>query len=713
MKIFKIVGTLVIASLFIAPGVMEAGKPINTAEREVVGQGRDLEIVPDLDRAVPVGATKIWAEDIHIDGAFFLKPHFAAVNLRAGDAIVVRSATGRAVETITGRGPKDMGSFWGLSAQGEDLFLEFQFSHDYLVSPFRIDKVVVGDIDPFASGGNPENVCGSPDFEDVVCYQGESSKWANVMASVGVMNVGSTPTVGLWCSGSNVSSSNYVLTNDHCIPSQSACDTAEYVFRYYNESCGGGPTTNDWVSFRCDDVMVSSPWDACEATASTLDFAITSVIGDPASTFGFVEVDPDPIIDGEAVYMVQHPLGRPHEITHGSGADVDADAPNLRYYNTLDSDGGSSGSPIFSQADHRLVGLHHCGGCETPGEGNRGMMMSEIYPLIEEYVCAGFLDVDAAGTQGLVEVSGNGNATLEPGETWQFEPLVRNLACVDDAFGVIGDIVLNAGSNGPVSITNGAASFGDVLARETLPSQLPVIFEVDMGAVCGEDVVFDLVNLTANNGGPFPSTEEILSVTVGELMLDSVILEDLAGGIPVDWTVVHNGTATGPAATWTIDNPGGVSLPLTEPFAIVDSDEAGSGVTHDEELITAQMNCSGYDTVELRFNHVFRWWSSGGNEQGDVDVRSTATGGAWVNVANFSGGDHSGNVAIDISDFAVGQSDVDVRFHYYDAAFDYWWAVDDIEIIGGVYICGTTVVPPLFADDFESGDTTAWAATSP
>jgi len=708
MKIQSTLCVLAIAFLFIAVGAAEAGKAVDAPERAVVGQTRDLQLVPDLDRAVLVGATWIWGDTIHIQDAFFLKPHFAAVNLRAGDAIVVRSASGKIVETITSRGPKDMGSFWGLSARGEDLHLEFQFTHDYAVAPFRVDKVMVGDADPFGQGGNTKSICGAQDFEDVICYDGDAEKWQTILASVGIMTVGSNPSTGLWCSGVNVSPHNYMLSAQHCILSQGVCNSTEFVFKYHNVNCGSGPTTTNWVSYRCDDIMVTSPWSVCEVTPSTLDLVLASVIGDPASTFGYVDVDPDPVVDGEAIYIVQHPLGRPQEIAHGSGSDVDADAPMLRYYNTLDSDAGSSGGPIFRETDHKLVGVHHCSGCEVPGVGNRGIMSSEIYPLIEDYVCSDTIDVRFAATEGLAEVTGDGDAVVEHGETWQFDPLVRNVACTADAFGVIADIELNPDSTGPVNITNGAASFGDVLAGETVTSQLPVIFEVGETAECGADIVFDMLDLDATNGGPFPDAPEFLSVTIGELIWSSLLLEDFASGIPGNWTVVHNGTATGDAATWTTENPGGVNLPLTEPFAIVDSDHAGSGATHDEELITRQVDCSTYDKVELRFNHEYRWWSGGGNEQADVDVRSAATGGAWVNVANYSGQDASGNEEIDISDLAAGQPDVEIRFHYHDAWYDYWWAVDDVQIYGGQYDCGAET-GLIFADGFESGDLSNWS----
>jgi hypothetical protein len=709
MKMNKTLSVLVIAVVVLASGAAEAGKTPSTVKGIPVGHALDLSVPPNLQESVNVNGIQIWTESIRVDGAFFLKPHFEAVNLRAGDAIVIRSATGKIVETITGRGPKDMGTFWGLSARGEDLFLEFHFTHEYGSRPFHIDKVLVGDVDPL--GGSEfmtKETCGSSDYEDVVCYQNDSEKWANVMASVGVITpVGSDPMAGILCSGVNVSENNYILTNHHCIPTQSACLNAEFVFGYHNENCGSGPAATDWQSYRCDDILASSPFSECESAPDSLDFSLTSVIGDPAGTFGHVDVDFNPITDGESVYMVQHALGRPQEITHGSGTDVDADAPILRYYNTLDAEIGSDGAPIFREMNHALVGIHHCGGCNIPDAGNRGTMMSAIYPLIEDYLCADFLDLAAVGIQGLSEVSGNGDTVLDPGESWQVEPLVRNGACNDSALGVVGDVEVNPASTGPVLITNGTASFGDVPPREVMPPQLPVVFEVSSQATCGGEVILDVTNLDATNGGPFPDFHRVLSYTVGELVFQPLLFENFAGGVPGTWQVIHNGSASGPAETWTTDNPGGKSLSLTEPFVIVDSDEAGSGVSQDEELITPVVNCAGYEQVELRFNHDFHWFSGGGDEQGDVDIRSGATGGSWVNVKNFSGGDRSGAVLIDITEYAAGRHDVEIRFHYYGAAFDFWWAVDDIEIAGGNFVCGGDS-GLIFRDGFESGNIFEW-----
>ena len=358
------------------------------AELPVVGHGVSYLVTPDLPALSDGETVGVWSHTLVVPEATFIKPQFVDLNLAKGDELIVRSASGRVIEVLTGKGPKDMGTFWGLSGRGDKMTLELRYHSEYEAAPFRIEEVVRGDIDVFGgpTGDGPESICAPGDFEDVICYDDDATKWANVQASVGVMSVGGNPTVSLFCSGSNVSPDNYVLTNDHCV-NAAGCSSAEFVFKYYRTGCNdGSPTTVDWEGFRCDEVVASSPFISCNQGLNDLDFTLASVIGDPASTYGWVEPDPVPLTDGEAIYIIQHPSGRPHEITHGSGADVDVDGTVLRYYDTLDTEGGSSGSPIFRESDGKLVGLHHCGGCSSPGVGNRGMLMSDIYPHIEPFL---------------------------------------------------------------------------------------------------------------------------------------------------------------------------------------------------------------------------------------------------------------------------------------------------------------------------------------
>ena len=648
---------------------------------KAIGTSYPIRLVPDLEQSFRNNGTFLWGDMISVHGASFLKAHMVDVNLRAGDVLVLRSASGSVVEEIRGRGPKDMGTFWALSAFGEELELEFRFSTTYEKAPFRIDQVILGDPSMFEPARSPESVCSPENFDDVFCYQGDAGKWSNVMASVGVMTVGGNPVSALWCSGSNISPSNYLLTNQHCVTSQGDCDTSEFVFKFYRTGCNSGaPITTDWEGFRCDDVVATSPFSSCDQGLNDLDYSLCSVLGDPAATYGYASPDSTPITDGEAIYMIQHPAGRPHEITHGSGTDVDADGTVLRYYDTLDSEGGSSGSPIYREADDKLIGLHHCGGCESAGVGNRGMLMSDIYPEIETFLCTATVDIKAGATSGFEQERGDGDTVLEPGETWRFTPSVRNLACSLTALGVVGQARVNASSLGLVTLLQSAVSFGDVAGGASASAAVPVRFRVHQNADCGSEVAFDLINLQASNGGPFTDELEIVTRALGEEPLTTLSYDDFAA--PVGWSIVNGGTGAGPASTWTNANPGLRTLSLTAPYFICDSDELGTGFVMNEELISPIRNCAGFVSVELQFSHEFNWYSGGLDEQCDVDVRSSATGGAWVNVVKFQDADASGAVSVDISAQAAGQSDVQLRFHYYNAQFEWWWAVDDVFLLG-------------------------------
>ncbi len=146
---------------------------------------------------------------------------------------------------------------------------------------------------------------------------------------------------------------------------------------------------------------------------------------------------------------------------------------------------------------------------------------------------------------------------------------------------------------------------------------------------------------------------------------------------PEGWTVVDE---AGTGATWRFDDPdtrtnltGG-----TGPFAIVDSDYAGY-VEVDTSLISPSVDMSGEATVTLSFDQDFNYWGGGKAEIADVDV--SINGGPWQNVlrqtSEVRGPNHQ---VIDISTYAAGQPDVRVRFHFYNAEFEWWWQVDNVDI---------------------------------
>ena len=708
VRLFFCLGCCLVASSVVA------GKPEPPNDLPQVGAARVLRVVPEPGRFAKKGKDRVWREVVVVPGAAFLKPRFANFNLAPGDVLVVRSKSGQVVEELRGLGPKDVGSFWGLAVYGEEMRLELRSRARYTRPPFEIEQVIVGDPRMLAAvtggEGDQRSICAPEDYDDVLCYQGDAGKWANVLASAGVMTTGGG--ISLWCSGANVSPSNHVLTNYHCIPEAGSCESSEFVFKYYRTACNtGAPPNGDWVGFRCGQTVASSPVGGCDPDLANLDYSLHTVIGDPAASFGYVQPDPTQLSSGERIYIVQHPDGRPHEITHGEGADVVVDintgtgTRTLRYYDTLDTEGGSSGSPIFRDSDDKMVGLHHCGGCESPGVGNRGMLMSDIYPQIVDFLCTTAVVVVAREPQPPVEVAGNGDNFLDPGETWSVVPVLGNRSCGIEALAVSATVAVLAGS-APVTLQNTAVSFGNIAAGANAPATTPIRFMVNEGAACAGEVALELTAISSNGGQSHPDAE-FLHAEIGSLPTTTLLFENFAAGIPATWTIVDGGTGTGAAATWTTTNPGGRTL-LVPPFAIADSDELGSGSSMDEQLISPVVDTRGFTEVKLDLDHFFRFYESNQPEIADIDVRSTATNNNWINLARFTS-NAAGHLSLDLSPYSA--ADLQVRYHYYNATYEWYWAVDDIAIrANNGRVCAGS---PLFADGFESGNTLAWSLTSP
>jgi subtilisin-like proprotein convertase family protein len=236
-----------------------------------------------------------------------------------------------------------------------------------------------------------------------------------------------------------------------------------------------------------------------------------------------------------------------------------------------------------------------------------------------------------------------------------------------------------------VTLLDATASYPGILREATATAQAPYFTaRVDPGTACGSAVEFQVT--IQSDQGTFVDTFQ--AGTVGEAFpggIATAMLETFAGGIPGTWTVVDGGTGGGVASTWTTGNPGNraASAPITTPFAIVDSDWAGSGAIMDESLITPPINLTLASQVFLDFDQYFRYSALGAGEIGDVDVRSSLTGGAWVNVLRNQGAsspnpDHQ---SLEISDQAAGAPDVQIRFRYVTTtAFEWYWQVDNVQV---------------------------------
>ena len=151
---------------------------------------------------------------------------------------------------------------------------------------------------------------------------------------------------------------------------------------------------------------------------------------------------------------------------------------------------------------------------------------------------------------------------------------------------------------------------------------------------------------------------------------------------PTGWTVTNtssNCVAPG-VPQWTNTNPGN-RLNLTGgygPFAIADSDRCGSGSTLDTIMSTGLLNFTGLISPTLNFNTDYYDIGTGG-DQAQVDI-STDGGATWTNLLTWDTSHRGPLLVTQALTGAAGDNDTQVRWHYVNGTYDWWWEVDNAAI---------------------------------
>jgi subtilisin-like proprotein convertase family protein len=287
---------------------------------------------------------------------------------------------------------------------------------------------------------------------------------------------------------------------------------------------------------------------------------------------------------------------------------------------------------------------------------------------------------------------GSANGRWDAGEQVNFKVNLANVGTVK-LTGV--SATITSSTPGVVMVDGNAAypglSIG--IAADSIAPHFTALLPTSVP--CGTPLQFQVTINAAE--GSWPGS---FSVPAGLALgaTGTVLTESFTAGIPPTWTVGNGGTGGGLAQTWTAANPGVrvFTAPLESPVAIVDSDAAGVGATQDEELITPALSLASSPIVSVHFDQHFRWHALGQDEIADVDVRSSTTGGAWVNVFRQQGASSAvaERRAVDVSAQAGGATNVQVRFHNYGGSSEWWWELDNVRIDTAAYagcempVCG-------------------------
>lgn len=537
--------------------------------------------------------------------------------------------------------------------------------------------------------------------------------WTTTEASTSVVHYGTAPPGGS-------TKSSPALVTAHSVGLTGLAECTRYYYWVESLDAAGNVASNDngglyysfetgkntIPSFRSPDTPIPIPDNNPTGATSTINVPDDQTVLDVNVTVNITHT-----YDGDISLYLITPTGASVTLANSRGSGGD----NFR--NTVFDDEAAtpiaSGSAPFTGSFRPDSPLSAADGINAAGawrlkvvdhaSNNVGTIddwtLTLTYPAAACGPHAGYSGHAAVLDSCLAGGAGHGDGVWDPGEDVQFSVAVANNGSV-----ALTGVTATLTSTTPgVVLVGGVASYADIPPNTSGTSLAPhFTAHLPKTLPCNGAVDFQLT--ISSDQGTWPGA---FSHFVGQITtpFGTPLNEAFSTGIPATWTVIDGGAGGNAAATWTTSNPGGRSIaaPMAAPTPIVDSDNAGAGASQDEQLLTPRLSLSSAATATLEFDEYFYWYNGGSDERGDVDVRSSLTSGAWVNVLRHQGASSANpaHKALDITPQAAGAADAQVRFHYYNGAYEWYWQVDNVKVSYtatpgcNMTVCAASGPPPV------------------
>ena len=301
--------------------------------------------------------------------------------------------------------------------------------------PINIENIIAeGNFEfPTADGANyiqgnaefqrvPDYVIGDPDFEKMRDLPPDSQDY-QLGRKVGMLFIRDRFGAGSVCTGFLVGPDLF-MTNHHCMYDDFGphpLSTAFILMDYYQDlnvdPTGGGITARVSEILRAD---------------AEKDYALLRLDSPIGNTYGWLELDttityPDA---SQSVKLIAHSDARSKEIVRRNSQIIDIPlghplfgVPSAIAY-LADSEGGSSGAPVFLRDGTGVIAIHHSGWTRRGAPyHNAGSLMFYIVPEIQQYLPS---DADSEYADLVVEAPLLTNNYLLPGESFTLSATVRN-----------------------------------------------------------------------------------------------------------------------------------------------------------------------------------------------------------------------------------------------------------------------------------------------
>jgi len=377
MRMARLLLAMTVAAVIypISPGVAADPAPADQGPRKI-----GVEKRVDVTLSTP-GAASTAGHVVHEPGATYIKVHFSHFSLAPNDFVTVSNPAGTEVHTYHGERVYSDSDF---TVHGRSGFAALSVDGDTAVVTIHGRGGLVR-IDGYWRGLTQDeigiqSVCNTDARRDVVCYQSSHPNEFAKSAAVAKLLIGGGGSCTTW----RVGNTNRMLTNKHCFSTQAAVQSSEMQFNFQCATCGGNnPGAGTKVSGSTL-IKVST------GGSGELDYTLYSVNNFTAiQGFGSLFLETRAPVNGERIYIPGHGDGAPkrlsiYEDTQG-GANCTVRNAAINSWNmsySCDTSGGNSGSPVLS-ANHKVLALHHLGGCPNNQGARMHLIYNEISTLID------------------------------------------------------------------------------------------------------------------------------------------------------------------------------------------------------------------------------------------------------------------------------------------------------------------------------------------
>lgn len=381
MRMAKLLLAMIVAAVIYPVNPAAAADPAAEQGPTIIGVEKAVDFTLSTPDAKAAGASSQTAHVIHEPGATYIKVHFSKFSLAPKDFVTVANPAGTEVHTYHGERAYSDSDF---TVHGRPGFSGLSIDGDTAVITVHGSGSMV-QIDGYWRGLPPDeigiqSVCSTDARRDVVCYQSSHPTEFARSRAVAKLLIGGGGSCTTW----RVGNTNRMLTNKHCFSTQSQVSASEMQFNFQCATCGGNnPGAGTKVS-GATLLRVSS------GGSNLLDYTLYSVNNFTAiQGFGTLFLETRSAVNGERIYIPGHGDGRPKRLSiyDNTQGGANCTVRSAAYTSTqmsysCDTSGGNSGSPVLS-ANHRVIALHHLGGCPNNQGARIHLIYNEIRTMID------------------------------------------------------------------------------------------------------------------------------------------------------------------------------------------------------------------------------------------------------------------------------------------------------------------------------------------